>query len=167
MTLIEGLITWVHLICASLWIGGSLFLGLVIAPLLKSVYSDINERVGIMIRIGRRFNRIAIPAFGILIITGIYSSRGIIFDLNSLLYTNYGLLLLIKIILVMITIIVYYIHIRLLSFKVEESILKRRVTSEYLNSTRSKIIHLGRLTVVLSLIILLFASFLDGGVQIF
>lgn len=167
MALFDGLIIWIHLLCSSIWVGGSLFLGLVIAPLLKTIYPDLNERVGIMIRIGRRFNKIAIPAFGILIITGIYNSQIIIVNPNFLLSTNYGILLSIKIILVIITIITYVIHIRLLSSDVEKSILYEKVNKEYVESTRTKIIHLGRTTVILSIIILLLASFLDSGVRIF
>ena len=57
MTLVDGLIMWLHLICASIWVGGSIFLGIVLAPMLKTITKTIEERVSLMIKIGRRFNK--------------------------------------------------------------------------------------------------------------
>lgn len=36
MTVEDSLIMWVHLIGASIWVGGSIFLGIVLVPVLKS-----------------------------------------------------------------------------------------------------------------------------------
>ena len=71
MPIIEALITWIHLISASIWVGGSLFLGVVLAPLLKTFSESAEERLTIMIRVGRKFNKIAVPSLGILIATGL------------------------------------------------------------------------------------------------
>jgi uncharacterized membrane protein len=104
MALTDSLLIWVHLVTASIWVGGSIFLGIVLAPMLKSITGSMGDRIALMIKIGRRFNKIAMPSFIILIITGIY-----------------------------------------------------------VQSIRSKIIHLGRITVILSVTILLLAALLDGG----
>ncbi len=60
MSVEQAIITWIHLLCASIWVGGSIFLGLVLAPLLKKLSFSIEERMNLMIKTGRRFNKIAI-----------------------------------------------------------------------------------------------------------
>src|SRR5688572_22980275 len=100
MALADSLITWVHLICASIWVGGSVFIGVVLVPVLKSHTKTLEELVALMVKVGRRFNKITVPAFAILIASGIYNSRAFVGDPGSLLDTTYGIILLVKIILV-------------------------------------------------------------------
>ena len=75
MAVADGLVTWVHLVGASIWVGGSIFLGIVLVPVLKSHTETLEEMVALMVKIGRRFNKITIPAFAALIASGIYNSR--------------------------------------------------------------------------------------------
>ena len=75
MAMEQTIITWIHLLCASIWVGGAIFLGLVLAPLLKKMSFSIEERLNLMIKTGKRFNKIALPALLILIATGIYNSH--------------------------------------------------------------------------------------------
>jgi uncharacterized membrane protein len=67
MSLTDILLSWVHLVTASIWVGGSIFLGIVLAPMLKSITGTLEERIALMIKIGRRFNKVAMPSFVILI----------------------------------------------------------------------------------------------------
>ena len=163
MTLADGLVMWVHLTCASIWVGGSIFLGIVLAPMLKAMTRTIEERVALMVKVGRRFNNIALPAFGILIVTGIYNSHSFFQDPTALLETSYGIILLIKIILVIATLITYIIYIRILNTTTERKIESGISGSVYIQSVRSKIINLGRITVVMSVTILLLAALLHSG----
>ncbi len=163
MAVADGLVTWVHLICASIWVGGSLFIGIVLVPVLKTHTKTLEELVTLMIKIGRRFNKITIPAFAILIASGLYNSRGFLGDTSSLLESTYGILLLAKILLVTATIVTYLVHVRILNAEMEKRIVSGYGGSVYVQSIRSKIIHLGRITVVLSIVILLLASLLDSG----
>ena len=64
MSLVNALIMWAHLIAASIWVGGSIFIGIVLAPLLKTFSDSIEGRLAIMIRVGRKFNKIGIPSSG-------------------------------------------------------------------------------------------------------
>ena len=113
-----------------------------------------------MLRIGRRFNRIALPAFIILIITGIYNSRAFLLQPVSLIDSDYGILLLIKIIFVIVTLIIYIIHIRSIDIETEKRIMSGDSNS-YIQPVRSRIILLGRVIVGLSLIILFLGALLN------
>ncbi len=163
MAVADGLVTWVHLICASIWVGGSIFIGVVLVPVLKSYTKSLEELVTLMVKVGRRFNKITVPAFAILIATGIYNSRGFIADPSALLNTTYGTILLIKIILVVATVITYVIHVRLLNANMERKIMSGQGGNVYVQSIRTKIIILGEVIVVLSIAILLLAALLDSG----
>ena len=164
MVLSDSLITWVHLICSSIWIGGSIFIGVVLVPVLKSHTKSLEELVALMVKVGRRFNKITVPAFGILIVTGIYNSRRFLGDPAAILDTTYGMILLVKIILVIATVATYAVHVRLLNADMERKITSGQGGNLYIQSVRKKIIILGEIIVVLSIIILLLAAFLDGGI---
>jgi len=163
MAVADGLVTWVHLICASIWVGGSIFIGVVLVPVLKSYTKSLEELVTLMVKVGRRFNKLTVPAFAILIATGIYNSRAFISEPSALLSTNYGTILLIKIILVVATVITYVIHVRLLNANMERKIMSGQGGNVYVQSIRTKIIILGEVIVVLSVAILLLAALLDSG----
>ena len=162
MTLADVLVFWVHLTCASIWVGGSLFLGIVLAPMLGTIADSPADRLALMLRIGRRFNRIALPSFIILIITGIYNSRAFILQPNALIDSDYGIILLIKIVFVIVTLIIYVIHIRSIDIETENRI-RNGDSNSYIQSVRSRIIFLGRVIVGLSLIILFLGALLNNS----
>ena len=163
MPIIEALITWAHLISASIWVGGSLFLGVVLAPLLKTISESVEERLAIMIRVGRKFNRIAVPSLGILIATGLYNSYNVL-TRQELFSTNYGIVLTIKIILVIALIAVFVSHIRLIRPEIEKKIELKQMPQDSVQKLRTQIILLGRIIVFISIAILLMAAMLDAGV---
>lgn len=163
MTLEQGLITWVHLISSAIWVGGSLFIAIVLAPLLKTMTTSIEERLQIMIRVGRRFNKIAMPALAILIATGIYNSNQMLTRPDFLVSTNYGILLVIKMILVAALLASFVIHVRIIRKEVEQKIVERQLNEAQVTRLRKKIIIVGEVTVVLSVAVLFFAALLDAG----
>ena len=165
MTALEqAIITWIHLISASIWVGGSLFIGIVFSPLLKTMTSSVEERMQIMIRVGKRFNKVAVPSLIILMATGLYTSHALIGKPDLLISTSYGTYLIIKIILVIVLIITYAVHVRVIRKDVEEQIMSNKMSEPEIQKLRKKIIILGEITVVLSIAILFFASLLDAGV---
>ena len=163
MSLEGALVTWVHIICSSIWVGGSIFIGIVLGPALKNVTSDTEERLILMIKFGRRFNNLAIPAFIILVGTGIYNARSFFANPESLLQTQYGLILLIKIILVASIIIAYIIHVKTINKDTERKLSMRQLEKGQISTLRSRIMILGRITVILSVSVLFLASLLDSG----
>ena len=164
MAVADGLVTWVHLVGASVWVGGSIFLGIVLVPVLKSHTETLEEMVALMVKIGRRFNKITIPAFAALIASGIYNSRLYLLEPGAILDTTYGIILLTKVILVIGTIVTYVIHIRLLDADMERKIMSGKGGNTYVQSVRTKIIILGEVIVILSVAILLLAALLDSGI---
>ena len=165
MTVLEqAILTWIHLIAAAIWVGGALFIGIVFSPLLKTMTDSLEERMQIMIRVGRRFNIIAVPSLIILMATGLYSSNVLLGKPELLISTSYGTFLIVKIILVIALVITYAIHVRIIRKDVEEKIMSNQMLKPQIQKLRKKIIILGEITVVLSIAILFFASLLDAGV---
>ena len=164
MPIIDVLITWAHLISASIWVGGSLFIGVVLAPLLKTMSESVEERLMIMIRVGRKFNKIAVPSLGVLIATGLYNSYHILTKPETIFSTNYGIILTIKIMLVMVLLIVFATHVRMIRFEIEKKIESKGMSQESIQKLRSKIISLGRIIVFISIAVLLMAAMLDAGI---
>ena len=164
MAIEQAIITWIHLISASIWVGGSIFLGVVFSPILKTISTTIEERIQIMIKVGKRFNKIAVPSLIILMATGLYSSHQLIGNPDLIFATSYGTFLVIKIILVIALIVVYVIHVRVIRKNVEDQIMSKKMSSDQIQQLRKKIIILGEITVVLSVAILFFAALLDSGI---
>ena len=165
MTALEqAILTWIHLVSAAIWVGGSLFIGIVFSPLLKKMTTSVEERMQIMIQVGRRFNKIAVPSLIILMGTGLYSSHVLLSKPDLLVATSYGTFLIIKIILVIALIITYAVHVRVIRKDVEDKIMSNKMPEPQIQKLRKKIIILGEITVVLSIAILFFAALLDAGV---
>ncbi|NHI04384.1 hypothetical protein DYY67_1242 [Candidatus Nitrosotalea sp. TS] len=164
MPIADALIMWAHLVAASIWVGGSIFIGIVFAPLLKTMSDTVEGRLSIMIRVGRKFNKIAIPSLIILIITGIYNSSNLLINPSLILSTTYGQILVIKVILVIILLVTFAIHVRLIRVEIEKKIESKQFSEELVQKIRSKIIALGRITVIVSIAILLMAALLHSGV---
>ena len=164
MALEQTIITWIHLTSAAIWVGGSLFIGAVLAPILKKMSFSMEERLQMMIQVGRRFNKIAIPSLIILIVSGIYNSNSFFNNSNLLFSTDYGNWLLIKIILVIALIITYIIHVRIIRKEVEDQIMSKKMTEKQIKKLRLKIIILGEVIVIISVAILFLAALLNSGI---
>lgn len=160
----QALITWVHLVSAAIWVGGSLFIGIVFSPLLKTMADSVEDRMKIMIRVGRRFNFVAVPALAVLVATGLYSSHALLGRPELLAATSYGVFLTIKVTLVAALVVTYIAHVKIISKSVEEKIMSGALSTQEVQKLRKKIIILGEVTVVISIAILFFAALLDAGV---
>ena len=95
--------------------------------------------------------------------TGMYNSRFFFLEPSALFSSNYGKVLFIKILLVIATIIVYIMHTRLLNIEIERKLTDEKTGSVFILSVRSKVLYLGRITVILSVAILLAATLLVSG----
>lgn len=125
---------------------------------------SVQERLQIMIKVGRRFNKVAIPALLILIATGIWNSQQMLSKPEFLFSSSYGTMLLIKMFLVAALLGSFAIHVRIIRKEVEQQIIEKRLSDEQIAKLRKKIIIVGEVTVVISVLILLFAAILDTGI---
>ena len=164
MALEQAIITWIHLISSAIWVGGSLFIAVVFAPVLKTMLPSVEERLQIMVKVGRKFNKIAMPSLMILIGTGIFNSHQILSRPDFLFSTTYGILLVIKIILVAALLASFVVHVRIIRKDVEQKIMEKQLSEVQIVRLRKKIIVVGQLTVGLSIAILLVAALLDAGI---
>jgi uncharacterized membrane protein len=164
MAIEQAIITWIHLISSAIWVGGSLFIAVVFAPVLKTMSSSVEERLQIMVKVGRKFNKIAMPSLLILIGTGIFNSHQILSRPEFLFSTTYGILLVIKIILVAALLASFVAHIRIIRKDVEQKITEKQLSEVQIIRLRKKIIVVGQLTVGLSIAILFVAALLDAGI---
>ena len=166
MALEQALLTWIHITSAAIWVGGSLFIGVVFAPILKKLSMPVEERIQLMVQVGRRFNKFAMPALFILIATGMYQAHLILRKSDILYETSYGHVLIIKMILVASLLLLYAVHVRIIRKDVEEKIIAKQMSQEQLQKLRKKIIILGEATVVISVIILFLAAVLNAVGQL-
>jgi len=160
----QAVMTWIHLVSAAVWVGGSLFIGAVLTPILKKMSISLEERIQIMIKVGRQFNKIAVPSLIILIATGLYNSSFVLSNPDLLFSTSYGSFLFIKIILVIVLIIAFVAHIRIIRKEIEDKIMSKEMTEIQIQKLRKKMIILGEIIVIISVAILFFAALLDAGV---
>ena len=166
MALEQALLTWIHITSAAIWVGGSLFIGVVFAPILKKMSMPVEERIQLMVQVGRRFNKLAMPALFILIATGMYQAHLVLQKTDILYETSYGHVLIIKMVLVAALLITYAVHVRIIRKDVEDKIIAKQMPQEQLQKLRKNIIILGEVSVVLSVIILFLASVLNSGGQL-
>jgi len=166
MALEQALLTRIHITSAAIWVGGSLFIGVVFAPILKKMSMPVEERIQLMVQVGRRFNKLAMPALFILIATGMYQAHLVLQKSDILYDTSYGHVLIIKMVLVAALLITYAVHVRIIRKDVEDKIIAKQIPQEQLQKLRKKIIILGEVSVVLSVIILFLASVLNSGGQL-
>jgi putative copper export protein len=117
-----------------------------------------------MIKVGRRFNKIAIPSLAILIGTGIFNAHQVLIRPDFLISTSYGVLLVIKMILVAALLVSFAVHVRIIRKEVEQKITEKQLSESQIVNLRKKIIIVGETTVVLSVAVLFFAALLDAGI---
>jgi len=160
----QAILTWIHLVAAAIWVGGSIFIGIIFSPILKTIATSTEDRIQIMIKVGKRFNKLAVPSLIILMATGLYNSHLLLSKPDLLMATSYGVFLAIKISLVIALIITYAIHVRVIRKDVEDRIMSKQMSTKQIQKLRKKIIILGEITVALSVAILFFAALLDAGV---
>lgn len=63
---VDSLRLWLHILGATVWVGGQLTLAALV-PVLRAIGPDVPKKVA------RAFNRLAWPAFGLLLVTGVWN----------------------------------------------------------------------------------------------
>lgn len=100
MPVLDTLVLWLHIVAAAVWVGGIVFLGLVMQPVAKNLISDPIERSRFLGKVGTRFNTIGWGSLVILALTGLYNlvrvAGGASYVPFLLLRTHFGLILDVK-----------------------------------------------------------------------
>jgi copper transport protein len=89
---------WVHLSATALWLGGIAVIVIVWGPLLRR--SAQGDRLAVARHVLPRFGRVALPAFLVVVVTGLMSAIVELGDVRALWETDYGRVLMVKVDLV-------------------------------------------------------------------
>jgi uncharacterized membrane protein len=100
---------WLHLLAAIFWVGGQLFLVLVVLPVLRQQVAEAG-RVRIVAQIGRRFAMLSAVALAVLIVTGPLNAIDHGLSWSILRDTEWGHVLIAKVVLVLIMLVLTAVH---------------------------------------------------------
>jgi copper transport protein len=117
---------WLHLLAASLWIGGMLYLALVYLPVLSG--SNL-VHTQILLTTLARFSPLAIAGVIIMSITGPFNATVHMESFNQFLTTAYGRALLVKVVLVIAMLLTSAFHVGVLRPRLEKAV-KEYVAAE-------------------------------------
>jgi|GEM_PF-505970 len=109
-------IRWFHLVALSFWLGGQLFLVLVVRPVLSRTVPDRAQRTALTATLGRRYSPLAWVSLGIMIVTGLLlgTHRGVQWTALPSWHAGYGRTLAIKMLLVGVVLALTVLHGRLI-----------------------------------------------------
>jgi uncharacterized membrane protein len=142
-----------HLLAVVVWIGGMLFLGLVLTPALRSRPPD--ERASLLRAVGRRFLKVAWSALGAMLVTG------------PLLWVERGLevtpVLGVKLILVGVILLLSVLHDFVLGPRLMER-LREGGQDEAAVRLRRRVVLLARLNVLCAVAVLILGLAISRGV---
>jgi len=164
----------VHIVAATVWVGGIIFLGLVMEPIARNLIPDPFERLKFVAKVGVRFNAIGWGSLGVLALTGLYNlvraAGGPAYVPSLLLSTNFGLILDVKLIFVFGMVLITAHHtfiagpnVRKLIIQLESTRSRKDSTSELERKIRRLQMQNGILMILLTvfaLATLLFATLL-------
>ena len=144
---------WLHLVGVSFWIGGMLFLPVVLLPAIK----DHPDRRNLLMLTGLRFRFFGYLFLGLLLLTGISNMvlRGVDVSWTFIFRSRYGHLVIIKIILLFTVIAVSLIH--------DVQARKRLSTDEEKRRFRILAQWSGRILLIISLVMAFIGVVLSRG----
>lgn len=107
-------IVWIHIIAAFIWLGGMLFLAIVLAPISRKI-EPLSLRGNLLNVIGTRFRLVGWICITVLLITGVLNiyNRGMTYEIflpSQMFGTEFGRTLAMKLIIVISMIILSSIH---------------------------------------------------------
>lgn len=145
---------WLHLVAAAIWLGGMLFLVLVVVPWLRA--GGRADAVVLLRETGRRFRSLGWACFAVFLITGIFnlSMRGVrLADLfaSEWIASSFGRIVWLKLALFAAIVALSALHDFVVGPKAAQA-LELDAQSSVAQSLRRRASVLGRLNVVLALI---------------
>ncbi len=104
-----AVILWLHVMAAMFWLGGQLFLFMVLLPVVRHSLSE-PERVRIVSLVGRRFGVYGGLSLAVLLVTGLLNANAHGVSASILRDSKWGHVLIAKIVLVAIVLVLTCIH---------------------------------------------------------
>lgn len=92
-------VDWLHLLSAATWVGGLIYLGAILAPMLRRMEAE--DRSRLLGPLVQRFSNLALASVSILVATGLYAAWINIPTLKAATTTAYGRTLIVKIALLL------------------------------------------------------------------
>jgi copper resistance protein D len=156
VNLFHIILVWIHLVAASFWVGGMLFLSLVAVPLFK-IDPDLRSAQGGFVNLARRFRMLVWLALSMLVVTG-KVLLGTVITYSAPL-SSWPPAVALKLILVLLLVVVSLAHDRVIGPKIRK--LKQQHPAEL--SSRDRLLLplsplIGRLTMLLGLAVLFAAA---------
>ncbi|QBD83307.1 hypothetical protein EPA93_48045 [Ktedonosporobacter rubrisoli] len=105
------LVDWLHLLAASLWIGGMMYIATIYLPLLKK--RSLKERINSLLSTLPRYSPLAITGVVIMAVSGPFNATVHMNSWEQLISTAYGRVLVIKVLLVCAMLVTSAIHVRI------------------------------------------------------
>jgi copper resistance protein D len=158
--LIQGVMLWVHLFSAVLFVGGSFFMWIVVMPASHLITQDESERTQIVGKIAKVFGRIAIATLVILVLTGIYNATWYLSSFSDLFNTSGGMILLTKSVLVVVLIALIFVHNVYFGKRIVKLARERRIDELNMLRRRSRLVSFTNLALM---IVILFLAVLMQG----
>lgn len=104
------LMHFLHITAAMIWVGGQLFLALVLAPALRKKLLP-QERMPLSLAIAQRFKRVSHGALGVLLLTGVWQVRYMFYSsVGSFSNTAYGRTFILKMGLLFLALVLSVLH---------------------------------------------------------
>jgi copper resistance protein D len=103
------IIRWLHLMSAIAWIGGMLFIGLVLIPVTRAALPS-TERTLLFDKVGHRYGMVSTISLVLLLVTGYFNGEHRQVDWAHLMDTPYGQTLALKLALVALVIGITLVH---------------------------------------------------------
>ena len=101
---------FLHVTAAAVWVGGQLFLGLVLGPVLRRTLGP-RERLPLSLAVALRFKRVSHGALGVLLLTGLWRVRHLFqASWDPWLSTPYGRVFILKMVLFALMLVLGLLH---------------------------------------------------------
>ncbi len=157
--IVPTLMLWLHIMAAIAWVGGMIFLTLVVVPVERGI-ADPRLRYDLVNKIGVRFKYLGWGSIFILIATGTYNILQKVSSWDDLVATGYGKTLLVKLVIVSVMFSLSILHDFFLGPKLVQVGKKERTKLE---SLARVVTILARGNLLLALIVILLAVSLRRG----
>lgn len=106
-----AVVRWLHLVAAMAWVGGQLFLFLILLPVVRRALPP-PQRTLLVAQLGRRFALLSWIALALLLVTGVLNGerRGVDWESLPAAQSTYGQVLFAKLCLVAVVIVLTLVH---------------------------------------------------------